>query len=313
MLKYIVKRILWLIPIIIGVSFIIFSIMYFKPGDPAQIILGSEATKEDIEALREEMGLNDPFFVQYFNYMKGLVQGDLGTSYRNNNSVSSEIASRFPVTMQLALYSILLVSLIGIPIGVLSAVKQYSAIDTVSVVTALVLASMPSFWIGLMLMLLFAVKLKCLPPTGADAFINYILPSITLAAVNLAVVTRMTRSTMLEVVRQDYVRTARAKGAGEGRVIMKHCLKNGMIPVLTIVTIQFSKLIGGAVLVESVFAMPGLGSLLVTAIRSSDTPLIMGSVIVLATIFTIINLVLDLMYAAIDPRIKAQFANRSKA
>lgn len=311
MIKYIVKRILWLIPIIIGVSFIIFSIMYFKPGDPAQIILGSEATKEDIETLREQMGLNDPFFVQYFNYMKNLVQGDFGTSYRNNNSVSSEISARFPVTIKLAAFSILLVCLIGIPIGVISALKQYSAVDMISVVLALVLASMPSFWIGLMLMLLFAVQWKVLPATGADTLINYILPSVTLAAVNLAVVTRMTRSTMLEVVRQDYVRTARAKGADENHVVMHHCIKNGMIPVLTIVTIQFSKLIGGAVLVESVFAMPGLGTLLVTAIRSSDTPVIMGAVIVLAVIFTVINLIVDLLYTAIDPRIKAQFSNRS--
>lgn len=306
--KYIVKRILWLIPIVLGVSFIIFSIMYLKPGNPAQLILGSEATQEAIDQLSEEMGLNEPFFVQYFNYMKGLVRGDLGNSYRNGNSVSAEIAARFPVTIRLAAFSILLVCLIGIPIGIISAVKQYSVIDMVSVVLALLLASMPSFWIGLMLMLLFSVQLQLLPPTGADSWVNYILPCLTLAAVNLAVVTRMTRSTMLEVIRQDYVRTARAKGASERRVVMKHCLKNGMIPVLTIVAIQFSKLVGGAVLVESVFAMPGLGSLLVTAIRSSDTPLIMGSVIVLAIIFTVINLLIDLLYAAIDPRIRAQFA-----
>ena len=307
MLKYIVKRVLWLIPIVIGVSFIIFSIMYLKPGNPAQLILGSEATQEAIDQMSEEMGLNDPFFVQYFNYMKGLVHGDLGTSYRNGNSVSAEIAARFPVTLCLATFSMLLVCMIGIPIGVLSAVKQYSVLDMVSVVLALILASMPSFWIGLMLMLLFSVQLQWLPATGADSVVNYILPCVTLAAVNLAVVTRMTRSTMLEVVRQDYVRTARAKGASETQVVIKHCLKNCMIPVLTIVAIQFSKLVGGAVLVESVFAMPGLGSLLVTAIRSSDTPLIMGSVIVLAIIFTVINLIIDLLYAVIDPRIKAQF------
>lgn len=308
MLKYIAKRVLWLIPVIIGVSLIIFTIMYFKPGNPAQLILGSEATQAEIDALTEEMGLNDPFLVQYADYMKGLLHGDLGTSWRNGNRVSAEILSRFPVTLELAALSILLVCLIGIPIGVISAVRQYSVLDMVSVVTALALASMPSFWIGLMLMLLFSVQLELLPPTGADSFINFILPSITLAAVNLAVITRMTRSTMLEVIRQDYVRTAKAKGAGEVRIVMKHCLKNAMIPVLTIVAIQFSNLVGGAVLVESVFAMPGLGTLLVQAIRSSDTPLIMGSVIVLASIFTILNLVIDLLYSVIDPRIKAQFA-----
>ena len=308
MLYYFLKRILWLIPIVIGVSLIIFTIMYFKPGDPAQLLLGSEATQEQIDAMREEMGLNDSYFVQYTRYMKNLLHGDLGYSYRNGNMVSDEILNRFPVTINLAFFSILLVSLIGIPIGILSAVKQYSILDMACVVLALVLASMPSFWIGLILMLLFSVKLNLVPPTGAESWINFILPCITLAAVNMAVVTRMTRSTMLEVVRQDYVRTARAKGASENHIIFRHCLKNALIPVLTIVAIQFSKLIGGAVLIESVFAMPGLGSLLVTAIRSSDTPLIMGTVIVLSVIFTIINLIIDLLYALIDPRIKAQFA-----
>ena len=308
MLYYFLKRILWLIPIVIGVSLIIFTIMYFKPGDPAQLLLGSEATQEQIDAMREEMGLNDSYFVQYTRYMKNLLHGDLGYSYRNGNMVSDEILNRFPVTINLAFFSILLVSLIGIPIGILSAVKQYSILDMTCVVLALVLASMPSFWIGLILMLLFSVKLNLVPPTGAESWINFILPCITLAAVNMAVVTRMTRSTMLEVVRQDYVRTARAKGASENHIIFRHCLKNALIPVLTIVAIQFSKLIGGAVLIESVFAMPGLGSLLVTAIRSSDTPLIMGTVIVLSVIFTIINLIIDLLYALIDPRIKAQFA-----
>ena len=282
--------------------------MYFKPGDPAQLLLGSEATQEQIDTLREEMGLNDSYLVQYTRYMKNLIQGDLGYSYRNGNLVSDEIVNRFPVTINLAFFSILLVSLIGIPIGVLSAVKQYSLLDMSCVVLALVLASMPSFWIGLILMLLFSVKLNLVPPTGAETWVNFILPCVTLAAVNMAVVTRMTRSTMLEVIRQDYVRTARAKGASENHIIFKHCLKNALIPVLTIVAIQFSKLIGGAVLIESVFAMPGLGSLLVTAIRSSDTPLIMGTVIVLSVIFTIINLVIDLLYAVIDPRIKAQFS-----
>lgn len=308
MAKYVVKRILWLIPVVIGVSLIIFTIMYLKPGNPAQMMLGSDATQADIDKLTSELGLDKPYFVQYFDYMKGLIQGNLGNSWRTGNSVSQEIIARFPVTIKLAFFSILLVCLIGIPIGVISAVKQYSIIDMVSVVTALILAAMPSFWIGLMLMLLFAVKWPILPATGADSMINYILPCLTLAAVNLAVITRMTRSTMLEVIRQDYVRTAKSKGASQSRIVMKHCLKNAMIPVLTIVAIQFGNLVGGAVLVESVFAMPGLGTLLVNAIRSSDRPLIMGSVIVLAMIFTILNLLVDLLYSVIDPRIKAQFA-----
>ena len=309
MYKYVIKRILLLIPILIGVSFIIFTIMSLKPGDPALIILGGEASSEEaLEQVREELGLNDPFFVQYFNYMKGALTGDLGISYRNGSVVMDEIVARFPVTLTLATFSMLLVCLIGIPIGVISAVKQYSVVDMVSVVFALLLASMPSFWIGLMLILLFSVQLGWFPATGTASLINYVLPSITLAAVNMAVVTRMTRSTMLEVIRQDYVRTARAKGASEKRIIIRHCLKNAMIPVLTTVAIQFGKLIGGAVLVEAVFAMSGLGTLFVDAIRMNDTPLIMGAVMFLAIIFTIINLVIDLLYAAIDPRIKAQYS-----
>ena len=308
MIKYIIKRILWLIPVVIGVSLIIFTIMYLKPGNPAQMMLSSDATQEDIDKLSAELGLDKPYIVQYLDYMKGLIQGNLGNSWRTGNSVATEITARFPVTIRLAFFSILLVCLIGIPIGVISAVKQYSVIDMVSVVLALILAAMPSFWIGLMLMLAFAVKWPILPATGADSMINYVLPCVTLAAVNLAVITRMTRSTMLEVIRQDYVRTAKSKGASQTRIVLKHCLKNAMIPVLTIVAIQFGNLVGGAVLVESVFAMPGLGTLLVNAIRSSDRPLIMGSVIVLAGIFTILNLVVDLLYSAIDPRVKAQFA-----
>lgn len=312
MYRYVVKRIFLMIPILIGVSFIIFLIMSFKPGDPALIILGGEASSEAaLQQVRDELGLNDPFFVRYLNYMKGAVHGDLGISYRNGSVVMNEIVARFPVTLKLAVFSMLLVSLLGIPIGVLSAVKQYSAIDMVSVVMALLLAAMPSFWIGLMLILLFSVKLNLFPATGAGTLIHFVLPAVTLAAVNMAVVTRMTRSTMLEVIRQDYVRTARAKGASERRIIVKHCLKNAMIPVLTTVAIQFGKLIGGAVLVESVFAMPGLGTLLVDAIRMNDTPLIMGAVMYLAIVFTVINLSIDLLYALIDPRIKAQYAAKN--
>ena len=312
MLKYIVKRVLWLIPIVIGVSFIIFSIMYLKPGNPAQLILGSEATQEAIDQLSEEMGLNDPFFVQYFNYMKGLVHGDLGTSYRNGNSVSAEIAARFPVTLCLATFSMLLVCMIGIPIGVLSAVKQYSVLDMVSVVLALILASMPSFWIGLMLMLLFSVQLQWLPATGADSVVNYILPCVTLAAVNLAVVTRMTRSTMLEVVRQDYVRTARAKGQTELKVITRHALKNALLPILTVVGIEMCGYIGGSVLVESVFALPGIGKYVLDSVSFKDKPVVLGGVILICFCCNIITFVVDLLYGFVDPRIKATYGAKKK-
>ena len=306
--KYILKRILWMVPVIIGISFVLFSILEITPGDPAVIILGEFAPKEQVEALREEMGLNRPFLVRYVDYVKNALTGDFGISYRTKLPVFQEILGRFPTTLTLTFGGILLVVLIGIPLGILSAVKQYSVFDNVSTVGALILNAMPGFWLGLMLMLLFALQLKWFPATGVnDGLISYVLPSITLAAGLMAALIRMTRSNMLEVIRQDYIRMARAKGAPERRVITRHALRNALLPIVTIIGLNFSGLLGGTLIIEQVFAIPGLGSLMITAVRSKDVPLVMAGVLFVALLGGFINLFVDVVYVLIDPRLKSQY------
>lgn len=308
MLKFIFKRLLMIIPVIIGISFIIFSIMALTPGDPARLILGESASQTDVEQLREEMGLNDNFVIRYVDYMEDVVRGDFGLSYRNKIPVYDEVFARFPNTLILAFWGISLSVLIGVPIGIISAVKQYSILDTMSLGAALVLASIPAFWLGLMLILLFSLKLNLLPSTGVETWKNFILPSITLAAGTMATLIRMTRSTMLEVIRQDYIRTAKAKGAGERRIIFKHALRNALLPVITIIGINFGFQLGGAMIIETVFAMPGLGTLMITSVRMKDTPMVMASVLFVAVAVSLVNLLVDLLYSFIDPRIKSQYA-----
>ena len=307
MLKFIGKRLLMLIPVLLGISFIIFAIMSFTPGDPARMKLGDAASEEQVMALREEMGLNDNFFVQYLRYIKNALHGDFGKSYRNNISVFDEILARFPNTLRLAFWGIVISVSIGIPVGVISAVKQYSVIDHISTVAALLMTSLPSFWLGLMMMLLFANKLGWLPATGADTWKNFIMPSVAVAATSLATLIRMTRSTMLEVIRQDYIRTARAKGASEKTVVFKHALRNALLPVVTVIGINFGSLLGGAMIAETVFAIPGLGSLMIASVRAKDTPCVMASVLFVAIAVGLTNLLVDILYAYIDPRIKSQY------
>ncbi|MCI5724765.1 MULTISPECIES: nickel ABC transporter permease [Fusobacterium] len=307
MYKYVLKRLILLIPVLLGVSLLVFSIMYLTPGDPAQLILGENAPKAAIEALREKMGLNDPFFMQYFRFVKNAIMGDFGRSYTTGREVFKEIFSRFPNTLVLAVLGIIISVLIGIPIGIISATRQYSFLDSFSMVFALLGVSMPVFWLGLMLILTFSVKLKLLPSGGFDSLSSIILPAVTLGVGAAAIVTRMTRSSMLEVIRQDYIRTARAKGVAEKVVINKHALKNALIPIITVVGLQFGSLLGGAVLTESVYSWPGVGRLMVEAIRQKDTPTVLASVIFLATAFSIVNLFVDLLYAFADPRIKSQY------
>ncbi|KUO71875.1 MAG: hypothetical protein APF77_07125 [Clostridia bacterium BRH_c25] len=308
MLRFIFKRLLMIIPVIIGISFIIFSIMALTPGDPARLILGESASQTDVELLREEMGLNDNFLIRYVDYMKDVVRGDFGLSYRNRIPVYDEVFARFPNTLVLAFWGITLSVLIGVPIGIISAVKQYSILDTMSLGAALVLASIPAFWLGLMLILLFSLKLNLLPSTGVETWKNFVLPSITLAAGTMATLIRMTRSTMLEVIRQDYIRTAKAKGAGERRLIFKHALRNALLPVITIIGINFGFQLGGAMIIETVFAMPGLGTLMITSVRMKDTPMVMASVLFVAVAVSLVNLLVDLLYSFIDPRIKSQYS-----
>ena len=306
MFKYIGKRILAMIPVVLGISFIIFTIMNTTPGDPARLILGDAASTEDVEALREEMGLNDKFFTRYLNYVKNAVRGDFGVSYRTRVPVYDELFGRLPSTLKLAFGATVLMVIIGIPIGIVSAVKQYSIIDTASLFSAFLLTSMPGFWLGLMLILLFSLKLDLLPATGVDTWKHYILPSITLAAANMASLVRMTRSSMLEVIRQDYVRTAKAKGAGELRIIFKHALRNALLPVITIVGMNFGVMLGGTMIIESVFAMPGLGTMTITSIRMKDTPYVMASVLFVTIAIGIMNLLVDILYTYVDPRLKTQ-------
>ena len=307
MLKYILKRFLMIIPVMLGITLLIFTIMSFSSGDPARIILGDGASEEDILQLRDELGLDDPFFVRYFNYMKNALRGDFGRSYKTNTPVFEEIFSRFPVTLILPVLGILIAIFFGVPIGIISAIKRYSVFDNIGMLFTLLLTAMPGFWLGLILMLFLSVKLDVLPATGIGSWVCYIMPSFTISARTMAVIARMTRTTMLEVIEQDYIRTARAKGATEYRIVVKHALKNTLIPVVTVAGMNFGQLLGGTVLIEAVFAMPGVGTLLVNAIRTKDLPIIMADTMFIALCFSIINLAVDLLYSFIDPRIKSQY------
>jgi len=305
--KYIFKRMLLLIPVLLGVAFLVFSIMSLTPGDPAELILGETASKSAVLALREQMGLNDPFFVQFGNYILDGLKGDFGRSYTSGREVFGEIFQRFPNTLILSVIGVIIAILIGIPVGIISATKQYSLMDSISMIAALLGVAMPNFWLGLMLILFFSVGLGWLPSGGYSDWKSLILPSITLGTGAAAIITRMTRSSMLEVIRQDYIRTARAKGVSEKKVINKHALKNALIPVITVVGLQFGYLLGGAVLTETVYSWPGVGRLMVVAIRSKDTPVVLAAVIFLAAAFSIVNLFVDVLYGFVDPRVKSQY------
>lgn len=306
--KYIFKRVLLLIPVLLGVTFIVFTIMSFTPGDPVQMMLGESAQPEDMAALTAKMGLDDPFLVQYVRFVGNAIRGDFGRSYVTKREVFAEIFARFPNTLLLTAVAVAIAIAIGIPVGIISATKQYSLTDSLSMIAALLGVSMPNFWLGMMLILVFAVGLGWLPFAGFGNLKSLILPAITLGTGVAAIITRMTRSSMLEVIRQDYIRTARAKGVAERHVINKHALKNALIPVITVVGLQFGQLLGGAVLTESVFSWPGVGRLLVDAIRQKDTPMVLASVVFMATTFSIVNLLVDILYAYVDPRIKSQYS-----
>jgi peptide/nickel transport system permease protein len=308
MLKYIFRRILLLIPVILGVAFIVFFLLYITPGDPARIILGDQAPEEAVLELRENMGLDDPFVVQFGRYVYNLVvKQDIGKSYVTKRPVIEEIFAVFPSTLKLAASAVMLALLIGIPFGIISAIKQYSIFDSITMIFALVGISMPVFWLGLLLILLFSVQLGWLPASGYTTLDAMILPAIALGAQSVAVITRMTRSSMLEVIRMDYIRTARAKGQSEKLVVLRHALGNALIPIITIAGLQFGRLLGGAVLTESIFSIPGIGRLMVESIKMRDFPVVQGGVLFVALSFSLVNLLVDLLYAYVDPRIKAQY------
>ena len=313
MYKFVLKRLLQLIPVIIGVTFIVFFIMNLAPGDPAAIILGDQATAEALAMKREELGLNDPLLVRYFNYMKNLLRGDMGTSYKNNIPVWNQVIDRLPNTAILAVAGIFIALLFGIPIGILSAKKQYSLLDNISMVAALIGVSMPNFWSGLLLVMMFSLTLGWLPSQGMGSggvipvLRSIILPSLTLGINSMAMVARMTRSSMLEVIRQDYISTAQAKGLNDHVITTQHMLRNALIPIITAVGLQFGHLLGGAMLAETVFSWPGLGRLMVDSIKSRDIPMVLGCVVFMATMFSIVNLIVDIVYAFVDPRIKSMY------
>jgi peptide/nickel transport system permease protein/oligopeptide transport system permease protein len=265
---------------------------------------GVHATQEVIERTRKELGLDQPFLQQYFRFLSGLLRGDLGKSIRTGRSVWTEVLERFPPTLELSLASLILATLGGVLIGVISAAKPYSFFDYTSMLAALLALSAPVFWLGLMLMLLFSVRLGWLPAAGRGSFAHLVLPSLTLAASSLALIARFTRSTMLEVLRQEYVTTARSKGLGERRVILLHALRNALIPIITVIGLRFGALLSGAVLTETVFAWPGVGRLVVDSVSARDYPVIQGAVLVIAFSFVLINLVVDLLYGVVNPRIR---------
>lgn len=307
MYKYILKRFAMVIPVIIGVSFLVYYIISLTPGDPVKMMLGEEASHESIQAVRDELGLDKPIIIQYVKYMSKLVKGDLGVSYRSKKPVFREIKARIPITFELTFWSMLVAIIIAIPIGVISATKQYSLTDSISMIATLLAAAVPHFWLGLMLIIWFSLKLGWLPSGGVDGIKSMILPAITLGTGAAAIVTRMTRSSMLEVVRQDYIRTAKAKGVNKKVVIRRHALRNALIPIVTVVGLQFGHMLGGAVLTETVFSLPGMGRLMVDSIKSKDTPMVLGCIIILATVFSLVNLCIDILYAFIDPRIKSVY------
>jgi peptide/nickel transport system permease protein len=283
------------------------------PGDVVWSIVGFTASQADYDAMYKHLGLDQPFLVQYWNYISNIIlHFDLGTSFMYNHDVGKELIARLPFTIILGVLSTVVTILVGMPVGIVSATKQYSAADYILTVVSMILASMPSFWLALMLMLVFSVKLRWLPATGTGTWRHWVLPVASSGLMMSAVIMRMTRSSMLEVIRQDYIRTARAKGLKKGTVIRRHALKNSLIPVVTVIGMQFSILIGGSVIVETIFNMPGIGMYLMTGINNRDYPVIMGCVLLISAWTCVVNLIVDLSYAFIDPRISAQF-RRKKA
>ena len=314
MYRYILKRLLLMIPVLLGVTILIFTIMYFAPGDPAAQILGSTASLDQIEAKREELGLNDSYLERLGDYLSDVfLHLDFGKSYINGRSVAQDILSRYPETFTIAIFSILLALIIGIPLGVIAATHQNKLGDYISMIISLLGVSMPNFWVALMLVIWFALGLGWLPATGIGAAKFYVLPCIACAFGGIASIARQTRSSMLEVIRADYIVTARSKGQTEKKVIYRHALSNALIPVITSAAGCFGSLLGGALVIETVFAIPGLGTYMVTAINSRDYPAIQGSIFFVAFTFSIMMLLVDLIYAFVDPRIKAQYQGKVRA
>lgn len=305
--RYISKRLLMLIPVLLGVVFIVFFIMDLAPGDPVYQVAGEQASPEELQALRVKLGLDGNIFTRYVRYLEHMVRGDLGTSYISKRDVMKTYLERLPNTLLLASVTMLVAIAMSIPLGIIAAVNQNTIKDTVSMVLALLGLSMPNFWLGLLLIILFALKLQWLPSGGKNGIESIILPALTVGLGLAALMTRTTRSSMLDVVRQDYLRTARSKGVTEKNVINRHALKNALIPIITVFGIQFSNVLGGSVLAETVFSWPGIGRLVVDAINQRDIPMVTGALVMTTMLVSIVNLLVDIIYAFVDPRIKAQY------
>lgn len=332
MFSYIVRRLVLLIPTLFGISVFVFLMIHLTPGDPARVMLGERATPEALEALRRDLGLDAPWYVQYGRFLADILRGELGRSIKTGERIRVEIGQHFPATIELAVMSMLFATLAGMIAGVLSATHRYSLLDYLSMIGALVGISMPIFWLGLMLILFFSIKLQWLPISGRlnpeiffpvvtnfylvdsllakdwsaflDALRHLLIPAMTLGTIPLAIIARMTRSSMLEVLREDYIRTAEAKGLNTRRIHYKHALRNALIPVVTVTGLQFGYLLGGAILTETIFAWPGVGRWLLLAVYARDFRAVQGGTLVVATFFVLINLLVDLLYAYIDPRIR---------
>ena len=309
--RYVIKRALQIIPIMFGAIFIVFSIMYFTPGDPGTNLLGPSAEQYQIDELNHQLGYDRPFAERFIDYILGVLQGDFGNSYRTKRPVFEEIWNRFPHSLRLSVSALTLASIIGVGVGIISAVKQYSIIDMVSTITALVMSSLPSFWLGLMLILFFSAKLGWLPASGIGSFKHYVLPTICLAMPTASRLLRMTRSTMLETVRQDYIRTAKTKGASGISIIFKHALRNALMPIITVMGTQFGVMMGSTIVMESVFSIPGLGSLVLNSIRAKDIPQAMAAIIFLSFISCAVMFFVDILYAFIDPRIRSRYVSKN--
>jgi peptide/nickel transport system permease protein len=334
MLAYAIRRILILIPTLLGVSILVFLMLHLTPGDPAELLLGERATDEALHQIREHLGLNEPLYIQYGMFLKRLMKGDLGETIWTRQKVWIEVKQRFPATIELAVAALSIACLFGITLGIISATKQYSVFDYVSMLAALTGVSMPIFWLGLVFMLIFSVNLGWLPLSARlsidvdlevitniytldalltrnwvafrDAIWHLIMPAVTLSTIPMAIIARMTRSAMLEVLRQDYIKTAKAKGLSQFKVVFKHGLRNALIPVVTTIGLQFGVTLGGAILTESIFAWPGVGKWMYDAVMQRDYMVIQGGTLFIAALFILINLCVDILYAIINPRISVQ-------
>ena len=311
MLRYIGKRLLMLIPVLIAISLLVLVIIDLTPGDPARILLGTQATEEQVQELRDELGLNDPFFVRWWNYVSGIIKrGDFGTSMMTKRPVVTEMLERFRYTLLLVTFGTAFAVLVGVPVGIFASTHRGTWKDSLAIFLSLIAISVPSFWFALLIIRLFGVQLRWLPISGVESWKGWIMPCVSMALGTIAMLARQMRSDMLEVLRQDYITTARAKGLSERRVVFRHAMKNALIPVITIVGGMFGMSLGGSLITEVIYSIPGMGQYVMTGLNNRDYPVIQSGILILSTLFSVIILIVDLLYAVVDPRIRSQFSRK---